>query len=409
MVVVNLEMASMKEALRRDVDTQWIPANARAASRVSGAWCLVPGAVPSGFMGKKMAFEFPVLGSNGWPRSAHAKHTELVGVGIVEVASVEALATRAGQAIVGGAEFATAQRPDVFLKQSLCTSVRLFRARVYKVVSDAPNVKPWSPSHMSAFPPKIKTRVLDETLEYVVAGRGSPAVLLVNGSGGPIEAWQEVFEPIARLTTVVAYNRPGIGASSRPEHAQTASRMVASLQALLVVANVCGPYVLVGHSLGGLIVNLFARTRPDAVAAVVLLDATAPDDVSVLVRYETPLQRFLKRLINTISPLDPNSETNHVTATVAELQAAPAFPAIPLTVVTGGKPAMAWATAREATAARSLHQRELAKLSPLGTQVIATRSGHFPQFTQPALVIDAVRQAILDVQGRTVAQQPVSQ
>lgn len=62
---------------------------------------------------------------------------------------------------------------------------------------------------MYKFPSKSKASVVEEIIEYVVAGSGLATVVLVNGSGGPIEGWYKVFEPIAGFAKVFAYNRPG--------------------------------------------------------------------------------------------------------------------------------------------------------------------------------------------------------
>ncbi len=126
---------------------------------------------------------------------------------------------------------------------------------------------------------------------------------------------------------------------------------------------------------------------------MVLLEASAPADVATMAQHETALQRGLQRLLERLSPLHPHAETRHVQATVAQIEQAPPFPPVPLVVVSGGKPAMAWATPAPARAARAEHQRQLAQLSPAGRQLIATRSGHFPQFSEPALVVSAVQQA----------------
>jgi pimeloyl-ACP methyl ester carboxylesterase len=247
---------------------------------------------------------------------------------------------------------------------------------------------------MYRFPPKLEASVLGETIEYVCAGSGPCAVVLVNGAGGPIEGWHKVFDPLARFSRVFAYNRPGAGKSSKPKVPQVGSRMVASLRAVLQAANVAPPYVLVGHSLGGLIVNLFARLHRTEVSAAALLEATAVDDVAALAAHENALQRLTRRVLDRLVPPDPHAETRHIGSTVSELQLAPAFPTIPLRVVTGAKRAMAWAMAPEALAARATHQQELAALSPLGKQVIAVRSGHFPQFTEPELVVAAIAQLL---------------
>ncbi|MEG3193854.1 alpha/beta fold hydrolase, partial [Lysobacter sp. D1-1-M9] len=144
--------------------------------------------------------------------------------------------------------------------------------------------------------------------------------MLVNGSGGPIEGWHKVLKPLSEFATVVAYNRPGMGRSAKPQMPQTGVHMATSLHALLEHADLPPPYVLVGHSLGGLIVNLFARSYPAEVAGVVLLEATSPDDVGTLDAYEGRLQRILRRLLARVMPPDPLAETEHLATTVSELK-----------------------------------------------------------------------------------------
>lgn len=245
---------------------------------------------------------------------------------------------------------------------------------------------------MFSFPPKKQIVVLDEAIEYVASGSGPATVVLINGSGGPIEGWHKVFSELASFAKVFAYNRPGIGRSPKPQTPQSGSRMVASLRGILLAAGLHPPYILVGHSLGGLIVNLYARLYPQEVSAVLFLEATAPEDVETLAKYESGLQRFLSKWVERLAPPSPNAETKHVASTVAELQRAPEFPPVPLTVITGGKPAMAWATAAEALAARAASQKGLVNLSPQGKQVIAVRSGHFPQFSEPEVVVAAINE-----------------
>ncbi len=245
---------------------------------------------------------------------------------------------------------------------------------------------------MFNFPPKQVVTVLGESIEYICAGVGSVTVVLVNGSGGPIEGWLKVFGPLTSFSRVFAYNRPGIGKSSPPSVPQIGSHMVASLRAALLAAGMPPPYVLVGHSLGGLIINLYVRIHPSEVAGVVLLEATSPEDPAVLSKYQNNLQRLLQRVTEWLVPSHPSAESRHIATTVAELQSAPPFPAIPLAVVTGGKPAMAWATASAALDARAAHQRALVGLSPVGKHIIATGSGHFPQFSESEIVVAAVKE-----------------
>lgn len=234
----------------------------------------------------------------------------------------------------------------------------------------------------------------DNVTEYVRAGHGSPTIILINGAGGPVEAWYRLMPELARLGTVFAYNRPGVGESDKPQQPQTGAVMAADLHALLRSEGISGPYVLVAHSLGGLIANLFARQYPDQVAGVVMLDATAPEDPAAMEAHKGAIARLMEKVSGSLFAQDPMGETAHVAQSVAQIGSAPPFPDVPLAVVSGGRPAMAWLTPSKALQARAEHQRRMAALSPRGKHIIAARSGHFPQFSEPALVLKAVRDVI---------------
>lgn len=225
-------------------------------------------------------------------------------------------------------------------------------------------------------------------------GAGKPSVVLINGSGGPMEGWHKIFSALSSTTTTFAYNRPGIGRSTKPLVPQTTGAMVDDLRRLLLAIRVPQPWVLVGHSFGGLVVNLFARLHPNEVSGVVMLEATAPDDVIRLKQHEHVVQRVLTWVANCLLPLSPNHETLHASKSVLEIECAPSFPPLPLRVLTGTKPAMAWVTNREMLVLRAKHQASLACLSPLGIQIQAPKSGHFPQFTEPGLVTSAIQELV---------------
>lgn len=246
-------------------------------------------------------------------------------------------------------------------------------------------------------PPLPAASLIDvggQAVEFVRAGVGAPTVVLINGSGGPLAGWMRVFDGIAARTTTLAYNRPGIGRSARPAHDQTATEMVASLRRLLATLQLAPPYVLVGHSFGGLIANLFARLHAADVAGVVLLEATAPQDLTTLKAHENALQKGLAWLMRRLVPAPRWHETEHAQHSAAELAAAPPFPAVPLRVLTGARPAMAWASRPALLQSRAAHQQGLAALSPLGRQVLALKSGHFPQFSEPELVVQTVLELV---------------
>jgi pimeloyl-ACP methyl ester carboxylesterase len=226
-----------------------------------------------------------------------------------------------------------------------------------------------------------------ETIAYARAGSGAPVIVLLNGAGGPLDAWRWIWEGLAQQTTVLAYNRPGIGGSSKPNVAQTSDVVISTLRALLQHLEIAPPYLLVGHSLGGLHANFFARRHPEEVAAIVYLDAAAPGDIALMQSLKGPIVRSVERAIEFILPQDQRAEAVHATHSAALIGDAGAFPPIPVTVITGARGANMPKLARDG---RARHQAALAAASPLGKQIIAEHSGHFPQITEPRLVGAAI-------------------
>ena len=107
-------------------------------------------------------------------------------------------------------------------------------------------------------------------------GSGSPTVVLEPGGGASSSDFAWIAPVVARDTTVCVYDRAGRGWSDATDGPQDGTHIAADLHTLLDRAHVPGPYVLAGHSFGGLYVQSFAAQFPDQVAGMVLLDSTAP-------------------------------------------------------------------------------------------------------------------------------------
>jgi pimeloyl-ACP methyl ester carboxylesterase len=113
-------------------------------------------------------------------------------------------------------------------------------------------------------------------LHLSCTGTGSPTVILEPGQGGVSSDLGWIAPAVARDTTVCVYDRPGRGWSDAATNPQDGDQIAADLHTLLERAHIPGPYVLAGHSFGGLYVLRFAAMFPDQVAGMVLLDTTAP-------------------------------------------------------------------------------------------------------------------------------------
>ena len=231
-------------------------------------------------------------------------------------------------------------------------------------------------------------------LRFSLSGQGSPTIVMINGAGGTLEGWHRLFPELDQLGTIVTYDRPGVGASARAREPQLGTTVVLQLRALLREIDAKPPFLLVGHSFGGLHANLFSRVYPEETCGVLFLEATAPDDVLNMKRYRSSLQRAIAGLLDRVSPPDPNDEISNELETVAEIAEAPEFPPIPVTVLSGGKRLPRWMVSDDAARERERNQEGLVRLSPLGQRIVAKGSAHFPQMSEPLAGVDALKKLV---------------
>lgn len=114
-------------------------------------------------------------------------------------------------------------------------------------------------------------------LHVVSAGTGLPTVVFEAALGASSISWSLVQPTIAKLTGTVAYDRAGMGFSELGPEPRTAQRIVDEMRAMLEAVKAPKPYLLVGHSYGGMTSRLFAAQFPDEVVGMVLLDQADPN------------------------------------------------------------------------------------------------------------------------------------
>lgn len=101
-------------------------------------------------------------------------------------------------------------------------------------------------------------------------------VVFENGSRGTLDKWDKVLDAVSPHASVFAYNRPGYANSGATEAPRDGATVVEQLRQVLKHKGLAPPYLLVGHSMGGLYMQLFARRYPDEVMGIVLLDSLMP-------------------------------------------------------------------------------------------------------------------------------------
>jgi len=247
---------------------------------------------------------------------------------------------------------------------------------------------------LKQLPNSHATLIEGQMFRFAKAGQGSVSIVLIAGPGSPLDSWYKLYPEIQTLGTVFSYDRPGTGGSAKPREAQYGETVIAQLRQLLKVAGVEPPFVLVGHSFGGLHANLFAREFADEVAGVLFLEATAPDDVTGLAQYQSAWQRAFIRLLDRVSPREQFDEIRNQLETLKDIAEAPPFPPVPVVVISGGKRLPRWIAPAALVRERERTQLGLAALSPLGERIVAERSAHFPQMSEPEVVLDALERLI---------------
>jgi pimeloyl-ACP methyl ester carboxylesterase len=227
-------------------------------------------------------------------------------------------------------------------------------------------------------PPGEMVDVGGHELHIDCAGRGSPVVVLEAASGATSAQWVRVQRQVSETTRVCAYDRAGMGWSEAGPEPRDADRIAGELRALLDEAGVGGPYVLAGHSYGGLYARAYAARYPEEVAGVALVESSHPDQFERLPEaresYEQTRRLFavapwlarigVVRLFG-LSPAPPElperqrdqidalaPSTRHVAATAEEFRATPestdqargleGLGGKPLAVVSAGTQPPAW-------------------------------------------------------------------
>ncbi len=253
-------------------------------------------------------------------------------------------------------------------------------------------------------------------------GTGSPTVVIVPGGKASAADWTKsepgkmnVFSEVAGFARVCAYDRPGTPVGEAPSRSDpvpqpvTAGDAVADLHALVAAADIARPFVIIGHSYGGLVVRLYAMTYPGDVAGMVLVDALSDGLRAAETPDEWAIQRVLLdgdltealKVYPAIERADADLSFDQILG-AAPLQPMPLIvlsadhpwgPLVPGFIADGLLPAdippdFGYVTDR----AQKEAQAKLATLVPGAKHVTNTDSGHEIHKDQPQLVVDSIRE-----------------
>lgn len=275
-------------------------------------------------------------------------------------------------------------------------------------------------------------------------GTGNPTVVMDAGTGTTGLYWSLVQPEIAKSVRACVYDRAGYGWSEKSPQSRSISTMVNELHSLLTNANVAGPYVLVGHSLGGIIIRHYAQNYPQEVVGMVLVDSAQeqqfqrfPQEIVAATNQGLSESRRLELLVATGLPaLNPSqvplesklpvaaaeayralvlANPNHLVTARGEIETlergetepVKTLGDLPLIVLSHGhfdpETLGADISAEVADQYEKVWQElqvELAALSSNGKRIVAEGSGHNIHLDQPELVINAIQDVLAETNHR---------
>lgn len=258
-------------------------------------------------------------------------------------------------------------------------------------------------------------------------GAGAPTVVIIPGKGSYAEAWNYVVPPndpirsspydiitqaklvpspdavqptVARTTRVCAYDRPntrpdGVDRSTEVRQPHGVQQDVDDLVALINASQLPEPFVFVAHSYGGLIADLLARTHPDLVAGLVMVDPVS----EFLETVGSPAQNAAWER-DSMTPPEPGDETVLVGDAIALVQDAPPLPHVPAIVLSSDKFASPEALTPDNYTLAQIHEANDMLAAALGTtNVVSNGSGHNMMLYQPKFVADNIIAIVNRVRG----------
>jgi pimeloyl-ACP methyl ester carboxylesterase len=233
---------------------------------------------------------------------------------------------------------------------------------------------------------------------YHLSGNGPLTIVFEAGLTDNMTTWEPVLKNLKENNRIFAYNRAGYGTSQSTNPQRDGSTIINELRELLAVEDVKPPYLLVGHSLGGTYMELYAKTFPQDVSGVVLVDAKPANWTTECEKYGAincalPVLPGWAKLI---LPAVVDSEMKGMPLTMKLVNENTSFPNIPLVVLSAGK--SYWGdvdsmSAKEKASWEAVQyvQKQLSTLSSNSKQIVCNTCDHYIHHDNPKLVTEAIQ------------------
>ncbi len=240
-------------------------------------------------------------------------------------------------------------------------------------------------------------------IHYEIKGSGEPWIVLVNGSGLDLNSLDTIFRDLSNETTVLRYSRAGLGESTFTNRKKDFNSMVNELQSLVKELEVPEPFILGGHSFGGLIIKAFAVKYPSKVAGLLSMDPAFEDNWAVLEKFEPSVRDKYVTPLNYVKENFPDRGGTYEFETVVNFYDSPEnwkdgfdyTGTIPHFVITSLQtteaPNSPGRGSKEIMNARAEAQYRAIENSDIHMQIRVADAGHEIYNDRPQLVIDSFK------------------
>jgi pimeloyl-ACP methyl ester carboxylesterase len=229
----------------------------------------------------------------------------------------------------------------------------------------------------------VSVSVGDHKVRMSVTGHGSPSVVCETFGVGYLETWSKIQPEIARFAKVVSYDHAGYWGSEPGQKPRDAKQIAHELHEALCNAGVSPPYLLVGYSFGGPYIRVFASMYPEEVCGMVFVDP-AQEQFSAWLKQHFPGMNVVSDEDRQRQDEWGSQETSFEQARLAQL------PPVPITLISAAQPGGILLNRWLPEWLKS--HRDWLSQYPHARHIITTNSGHGIFFTEPNLVVDAVRE-----------------
>ncbi|MCM3164730.1 alpha/beta fold hydrolase [Metabacillus litoralis] len=222
--------------------------------------------------------------------------------------------------------------------------------------------------------------------KLVGKNNGKPTIVMDAGYGDYSKAWDSVISELSLLTDVLIYDRAGLGKSALSSRPRTSREMIKELRELVKRTKIKLPFILVGHSFGGVNARMYATEYTNDVCGLILVDST-PEDYR---------ERFLPTMSDEFQEAYNKQfvhEGNYdeFMESLKQLKESRSLLNVPLSVLSAGKKAH---YTKESQELWNEMQREILDISSNGELIIAENSAHYIQNDEPEVIVDAVKRLL---------------